>query len=729
MGLPFRLYNLLRSKIIPSLSFNLNFHHPPPFQEQPSDNQSQIHHLPSSSKQETEQNQIQNTQVLPSQPEEEKKEIVEEMNEETFIKLKHHISELEDIDDIIHKLNTEGEKDGVIFKKGTIQKWDDGSFKYKSIICSHINRNFNSVKQIFKKEGKRSLENEQSQKNSASKCKAFYRLKYEQKTEKFLGIISYHEGHKGHGFKIKKKELTEAMIEEIKHFKKNANVSQIKDFLENRFKVDLNYSAVYNEYKKAFPLLGPEDAQNFLLWCQEHNFEVAKHIDESNPYYTKLFVCSDLMKAHFKCYGDVVIVDATYRTNKYKLPIILFSGFTHKGRNCLFGFGIVNDESEETYSWIFKEFFRAHNSQCSIIVTDHDLAMESVIDKNYQSITHLLCLWHIIQSFTKHFSFLTSLNCSTLKNQILSLPYIETEKEFEEVYSQIQKTLDEKKLTKSSNYLEKMHIIRKKWGEAFLPAKFTGGVHSTSRAESMNSLIKRYVNSKSEIYDLIVFLKDFEKTSIYNDFKLSKEIVPQYENHPIINELKKCVFETIFSKHFEQFSLSHNYFCKLKLTNSITSIYEAKNIQAKDAGKFREVMLNSGKYSCECKTYNLYGVICRHIFALSIMLQDKDLIKFTIHKRWQMPLSSDHYFQLQIDNFDFDTALISAFLKQNIVQLASENQEEQKENDKKLITFQKTIKVRGAPKKEKRIKSAVEKTTKKNKKKVQKKGKLLKRLS
>ena len=175
--------------------------------------------------------------------------------------------------------------------------------------------------------------------------------------------------------------------------------------------------------------------------------------------------------------------------------------------------------------------------------------------------------------------------------------------------------------------------------------------------------------------------------------------------------------------------MSHNYFYKLKLTNSITSIYEAKNIQAKDAGKFREVMLNSGKYSCECKTYNLYGVICRHIFALSIMLQDKDLIKFTIHKRWQMPLSSDHYFQLQIDNFDFDTVLISAFLKQNIVQLASENQEEQKENDKKLITFQKTIKVRGAPKKEKRIKSAVEKATKKNKKKVQKKGKLLKRLS
>jgi len=97
-----------------------------------------------------------------------------------------------------------------------------------------------------------------------------------------------------------------------------------------------------------------------------------------------------------------------------------------------------------------------------------------------------------------------------------------------------------------------MHIIRKKLGEAFLPVKFTGGMHNTSHAESMNSLIKKYVNSKSEIYDLIVFLKDFEKTSIYNDFKLSKEIVPQYENLPTINELKKCVFETIFGNCFFQ---------------------------------------------------------------------------------------------------------------------------------------------------------------------------------
>jgi len=49
-----------------------------------------------------------------------------------------------------------------------------------------------------------------------------------------------------------------------------------------------------------------------------------------------------------------------------------------------------------------------------------------------------------------------------------------------------------------------------KWASAYLPMEFTGGVHTTSRGESMNSLIKRYIDSSSEMVDLIKFLNDYE---------------------------------------------------------------------------------------------------------------------------------------------------------------------------------------------------------------------------
>jgi len=103
------------------------------------------------------------------------------------------------------------------------------------------------------------------------------------------------------------------MIEEIKHFNKNASVIMIKEFFEQRFKVDLGYKAVYSEFRKIFPHLGPKDAEVFIKLCKERSFLVEHGIDEINRHETKFFICSSLMKFHYELYGDIVLVDSTYR--------------------------------------------------------------------------------------------------------------------------------------------------------------------------------------------------------------------------------------------------------------------------------------------------------------------------------------------------------------------------------------------------------------------------------
>jgi len=139
-----------------------------------------------------------------------------------------------------------------------------------------------------------------------------------------------------------------------------------------------------------------------LTGARKTIFIIGKVIDEDDGNYTKLFICSQLMKAHFKAYDDVVIVDSTYRVNRYKLPIVLFSGFTHSERNCLFGIGVVNDETENTYNWLFSSFFRTHRNMSKIIVADHNFAMESVLNSTFPSITHLLEMSDFIE-FLKGF--------------------------------------------------------------------------------------------------------------------------------------------------------------------------------------------------------------------------------------------------------------------------------------------------------------------------------------
>ena len=89
-------------------------------------------------------------------------------------------------------------------------------------------------------------------------------------------------------------------------------------------------------------------------------------------------------------------------------------------------------------------------------MTDHDLAIEAVMKAEYNDITHLLCKWHVAQSFLKNFSYLSANNCGSLKNKILSLIEIELSEEFEKIYAEIKGALESRKFTKSVNYIEKM---------------------------------------------------------------------------------------------------------------------------------------------------------------------------------------------------------------------------------------------------------------------------------
>jgi len=102
-----------------------------------------------------------------------------------------------------------------------------------------------------------------------------------------------------------------------------------------------------------------------------------------------------------------------------------------------------------------------------------------------------------------------------LYNRILLLPFIEKESNFESEYQDIVKTLQSKKLKKSSEYLANLYGKKKKWASCFTPPIFTAGIHTTSRIESVNAIIKMYVNSNSEVSDLFDFVIAFEEKASF----------------------------------------------------------------------------------------------------------------------------------------------------------------------------------------------------------------------
>ncbi len=96
------------------------------------------------------------------------------------------------------------------------------------------------------------------------------------------------------------------------------------------------------------------------------------------------------MKQNYKDFGDVVLIDATYQTNIYKAPLVLFTGIGVDGKNLLFGMAFINNESSETYQWLLEKFFLIHEKKPCLIVIDRDAAICSVISSYSTEFNHLI---------------------------------------------------------------------------------------------------------------------------------------------------------------------------------------------------------------------------------------------------------------------------------------------------------------------------------------------------
>ena len=62
-------------------------------------------------------------------------------------------------------------------------------------------------------------------------------------------------------------------------------------------------------------------------------------------------------------FGDVVTFDTTHKTNKNNMPLGLFVGSNHQLQNIVFGQALLQDETTESFLWLFKTFGECKNNK------------------------------------------------------------------------------------------------------------------------------------------------------------------------------------------------------------------------------------------------------------------------------------------------------------------------------------------------------------------------------
>ena len=116
-------------------------------------------------------------------------------------------------------------------------------------------------------------------------------------------------------------------------------------------------------------------------------------------------------------YPYVLLIDCTYRTNRYNMPLLHFAGISPIGEGYSIGFAFIAQETELFYRWAiqqFKEFVLGDPVAATmqddlmfgesepiviiepdIVITDCEDALTNALRHEYPRVQHLLCRWHI----------------------------------------------------------------------------------------------------------------------------------------------------------------------------------------------------------------------------------------------------------------------------------------------------------------------------------------------
>jgi hypothetical protein len=197
-----------------------------------------------------------------------------------------------------------------------------------------------------------------------------------------------------------------------------------------------------------------------------------------------------------------MLIDSTYRANKYKMPLILFTGTDDAYMTFLFAAAVVDSEQTEDYIWVLQNLKSLlpdwFPEKLNCVVTDMDFAEEGAIATVFPSAKHILCLFHMFKNVAARVSSKLREKFPAFLAEFRKIVYFATESDFA---SRI--TLLKTKFPSARDYVTFLENRKEKWCCAWTGRVTHLGNRTTGRAESYNSVIKRCLRGGSQLWEVV----------------------------------------------------------------------------------------------------------------------------------------------------------------------------------------------------------------------------------
>lgn len=154
---------------------------------------------------------------------------------------------------------------------------------------------------------------------------------------------------------------------------------------------------------------GRSQMQHLMRQLREHNYVEWHRACEVTGDVTELFWSHPIAGDMLRVFPKVLMMDYTYKTNRYRFPLLQIVGVTSTEMTYSVAFVFMQSEKEDNYIWALEKLkgMMDPESLPEVIVTDRELSHMNAIAKVFPCAKNMLCRWHIqknvLANCKKHF--------------------------------------------------------------------------------------------------------------------------------------------------------------------------------------------------------------------------------------------------------------------------------------------------------------------------------------
>ncbi|MCL7029427.1 hypothetical protein MKW94_007850 [Papaver nudicaule] len=185
----------------------------------------------------------------------------------------------------------------------------------------------------------------------------------------------------------------------VKMYNDGAKPATILTAMKREFPgIVCHIKTIYNAIQKSNKISGDgrTSFQEFMHLCAENHYIVRKRTNMGQEV-TDLFFAHPQFADLANTFHDFVILDNTYKTNLYDMPLLNVVSHTSTRAQFTVALCFMQFEREDNFVWALeklKELYLYDNVP-NVFLTDCDQALINAVKIVFPLSTHLLCIWHI----------------------------------------------------------------------------------------------------------------------------------------------------------------------------------------------------------------------------------------------------------------------------------------------------------------------------------------------